>query len=57
MDDSMYQTSQFFDDHNSKDFGRRSMAAQQSSIVGVEHWGKEGSFKLKRVDYKNYYSK
>ena len=54
--DSTFQASNIFDDTNSKDFGRRSMAAQQNSIVGNEHWFRaDGSFKLKRIDNHKFY--
>ena len=44
-----------FDDDNSKDLGRRSMAFLQNSIVSVDRKNCDNSFKLKRVDYNKYY--
>jgi hypothetical protein len=45
----MFQSNTVFDDDNSKDRGRRSMAILKNSIV--EKGGKDASFKLKKTDF------
>jgi hypothetical protein len=45
----MFESNTVFDDDNSKDRGRRSMAILKNSIV--EKGGKDASFKLKKTDF------
>lgn len=59
LDESVLRADAVFDDDNSKDLGRRSMAFQQSGIIsdkGIFGLGDQ-SFKLNKVDHHKFYKK
>ena len=55
IDDSIYNANSVWDENNSKDFGRRSIAMEQNSIAHIKYGGnQDGSFKLKRIDHHKF---
>lgn len=59
LDEKALRADAIFDDDNSKDLGRRSMAFQQSGIISDKGlFGMaDQSFKLNKIDHQKFYKK
>ena len=54
MGESTYQADSMYDDNNSKDFGRRSIAIDRHSITHIDRGNADGSFKLRKMDHHKF---